>query len=79
MAQFCVNENTGIDIVEVNGAYYATLWVCDLVYNFGPAYDITNLIHEIHNALKHLNSTTSISASHSKELDKLNIPLQLKN
>ena len=76
MAQFCVNENACIDIVEVNGAYYATLWVCDLVYDFGPLYDITGLIHDIHRTLRQLNSTTNISNSLTKELDNLQVPIQ---
>jgi len=76
MAQFCVNENACIDIVEVNGAYYATLWVCDLVYDFGPLYDISSLIQDIHQTLRQLNSATDISTSIAKELDNLNVPIQ---
>jgi len=67
MAQFCVNENTCIDIIEVNGAYYSTVWLQDLVFNFGPVYDITSLIHDIRLALRDLNTAMRIASSNSLE------------
>lgn len=71
MAQICVNEKACIDVVEVNGAYFANIWIFDTNHSIGPAYDLFALNRDVLNLLDDLRTIASVKESQELELKAL--------
>lgn len=71
MAQICVNEKACVDVVEMNGAYFANIWIFGTNHSIGPAYDLIALNRDVLNLLDDLRTVASIKESQELELKAL--------
>lgn len=71
MAQICVNEQACVDIVEMNGAYIANVWIFGTNHTIGPAYDLVALNRDVLSLLDDLRTVASIKESQELELTAL--------